>query len=100
LLDDITIISRIINDSKYKSLTNDQKETFIFDGIIFYYNLLGTGEKLVDYIIFDYKISENNSIDKIDVDKEIIELFKIRQLKEELGKELAVKEIISNKVKI
>jgi hypothetical protein len=100
LIDDITIVNKIMNNSKYENLTLEQKETFIFDGISSYYNLFGTGKILVDYIIFEYKISEANSLNKTDCDQELIEMFKIRQLQEELVQELEVKKAISKKVKI
>jgi hypothetical protein len=107
---EISQISNIISESEYyknidkvkecllntnfKYLDQAKKERLIFQEAIAYLNYRKTSYPLLHYLIFDYRISEINSIDTVnhnfvDVEK-AKEMFAQRKLNDELQKELEI----------
>lgn len=83
---DNSVVHKIMNDPKYCSLTTDQKEEYIFSGANFPFYYGKKGESLLSYLIFEYKIKEENSLNKIGSykTKEVESMFKARELNDEL----------------
>lgn len=82
-------IKVLMNPNEFVTLKNKQREQ-----LIFYYaatSFISTGKgDFLHYLIFDYKISEENSINNPSeaVDDSVIKMFEARKLKEQLNIEL------------
>ncbi len=98
----ISAIKDIILSEKYPKVSKDKKEEIIFNNVatLFADKDMSKAKEVLDYLIFDYKISEENSINKIvfHVDERIKQMFKVRDMKEELNTEL--KDTLSTNKKI
>jgi len=96
------IISEIMMPDKYPKVSKDKKEEIMFNNAATLFNTQNIGQAFLHYLIFDYRISEENSINKImvAVDDRIKQMFKIRELKSELNAELKTSEINQKKSKV
>lgn len=103
----ISSLNKILYSDSYLGCNKDKIEKTIFQ----ISNMLYTVSKLsinidnkntetLKYLIFEYKISEEASINQTSVSEEIKEMFEIRKFQEDLNQELDVKNKPSNKMKI
>lgn len=87
---DLEYVQRILTTNCYETLDQNEKEKQVFYSI--YDNALSGVydlEPFLKYIIFDYKISEENSINDIpDLANKVKDMFVTRRLNEELSAEL------------
>lgn len=101
-LNDSSILDEILNVEPCKYINQDQREKHVF-GILsdefFYFD---KGLDLLKYLIYEYKISEDNSINLIkdDIKKTIESMFEVRKLNEELKFNLENNEYIKKKIKV
>jgi hypothetical protein len=102
--DDINPIKDILfanSNSSYNLLTQQEKEQQIFCAMYREYLLDETNEHFLRYMIFDYNISEENSIHNItDLNDTVKNMFENRKLNVELNSELNIQANISKKAKI
>jgi hypothetical protein len=106
--EDIQAISDILSLDSYLSYSKKEIERTIFQIANMNYIVLSLSVannknkhiKTLKYLIFDYNISEEVSINQTSVSEEIKEMFKVRKFQEDLNQELEVKNKPSNKVKI
>jgi hypothetical protein len=101
------IVSQIMNDGKYHELTTSEKELHVFDAAISAMSMLEKDDKLVNYLIFEYKIDKTEQIEKLCEDNpsivrefKIMEKFKIRESAKILDQILPVNEQPSKKLKL
>lgn len=96
-------ILQIFDSTDYPSLTLDKKEELIFQKVLGSFTFKNIGEEILNYLIFNYKIKEENSINTIigEVEPIIKEMFEKRTLNDELNTDLQVQKNKSqNKIKI
>lgn len=84
----IDIIKKTMESEFYGSIPKEEKEFEAFKTVYQSFFLFGTNNELLQYLIFDYKISEKNSINKIKVNHTVKAMFQARNLKSELSSEL------------
>lgn len=104
---DLNTIKNILFSDKYPHYNQAYKETQIFQVATMLYLSssittidIKKGEEVLKYLIFEYNIKEETSIDKTGLPDEIKEMFSIRKFHKDLNQELDVKNKLSNKVKI
>jgi hypothetical protein len=100
---DIEQLKKIIFNKKYLEVSQDEKEQQAFIAIMHSFNYDGQGENLLKYIIFDYKISEENSLKDLpneDKYQYIKSLFTLRNLNKSLSMELPSKKDNNKKLKV
>lgn len=87
-INDTSIIKELVSPKFCNHLTQDEKEQMIFRHLK--KPLLGQfpPNDFLHYLIFDYNISEKNSIESFQVTDEIKAMFQARKLDEELRTEL------------
>jgi ArsR family metal-binding transcriptional regulator len=83
-------ILQLFDSTDYPSLTLDKREELIFQKILASFTLKNVGEEILNYLIFDYKIKEENSINTLtgEVEQKIKEMFEKRKINDALVKEL------------
>lgn len=96
----ISLIKKAMNSPAYGSLIKEEKEFEAFKTVYQSVFLFGNNNELLQYLIFDYKISEVNSIDKIKVDDKVKAMFQARNLSNELSTELDDKNKPNKKLKV
>jgi hypothetical protein len=98
-------VKECLLNKNFQYLDQTKKERLIFQEAIAYLNYRKTSYEILHYLIFDYRISEKNSIDTVDhnfVDVEQVqEMFAKRKLNDDLQKGLECNgSKIINKLKI
>jgi hypothetical protein len=97
------IIELLFDDSNnsYHLITQKEKEQHIFYTIYSEYLLDEKNENFLRYIIFDYNISKENSINGIpDFNDKVKSMFEFRDLNKELSSNLSKNESSNKKIKI
>lgn len=85
----INPVHRILTTQCYDKMTEKEKEEQVFSAIYQEYLRSSKAEPFLKYIIFDYNISEDNSISNIpDLNNTVNGMFQSRKLNEELSIEL------------
>lgn len=87
----LEIIKKTLTNKCYENLTQDEKEEAVFLAIYHECIFESKDDKFLKYIIFDYKIKEEISVEKIlkdDLDQKVKVMFDTRRLNEELNHEL------------
>ncbi len=99
---DNKIIDSILETKNYTSFTLAEKEKIIFRHASLKFSLFEQGKSIVQYLIFDYKISLDNSLYYMNehVDKEIQSMFDTRLLNDDLQSELKVSDKLTKTVKV
>jgi hypothetical protein len=113
---DITSIQKILTKNIHtitannsSTFTQDEKEQHIFDCIYTHYALSDQGKSFMEYIVFQYNISKENSIKKYTSKKTInssnfvdmIEaMFELRDLNKELISDLPKNDKSDKKIKV
>ena len=93
-------IKTIIFSKTYPEVSQDNKEKEVFNALMRSFNYDGEGEDLLKYLIFEYEISEVNSLRDIpneDKYEHIKSLFTLRDLSNSLSRELSSKTSNHNK---
>jgi hypothetical protein len=85
-------------DSSYTP-TTEEKEFLVFRDLYNFSNTMLNAKSLLKELILDYKISEENSIDKFkgEISQDVIDMFATRKLNEELKQELNTNDKQPNK---
>ncbi len=99
------LITDVFQNKELDIISKEEKEVSIFSTV--YYDckvpeVKDNAFNIMHYLIFDYKINEENAIKNIDhFDNEIIKnMFKTRKIKNELNSELNNNHIVTKKPKI
>lgn len=87
-INDTSAIKELMLPEFCPKITHDKKEQMIFKHVSTSAVSKLIGKDFLHYLIFEYKISEANSIDSITVDDKIEGMFQARKLDEELRTEL------------
>lgn len=91
-LKNIDKIKDCLFNPSFKELDQFNVERLIFQETVMFINYRKINEKILNYLIFEYNISEKSSINTID--KELLDvekaekMFKIRNARDELNSEL------------
>jgi hypothetical protein len=86
-VNNIEIITEIMNPNYLPNLTKEDKELKIFNKLYYIFSTFNMAENFLEYLIFDYNISAANSIDKTTnrLHPKIKAMFEIRELNVELN---------------
>lgn len=89
---DMKILHNMLVNENYLDLTQKRKEQLIFNNICIKFFVLGIGENVLKYIIFEYNINEDDALNCVSLStKELLQpMFEARKLKDELKTELVV----------
>jgi hypothetical protein len=98
--DNFNIVQELMLPEFCEKITPNNKEEIMFDCVARSVMSSGIGENFLKYLIFDYKIVEENSIAKVEVDENIKKMFEARKQNEDLEKELPNHANTTKKVKI
>jgi hypothetical protein len=99
---DINSIKNLLNPNNYIYITLAKKEELIFKYTCRCFNFEGSCKEILNYLIFDYKISEANSLGKeteadaknwFCADEVVRKMFDSRKLNQELNLSLEVNEL-------
>jgi hypothetical protein len=85
---DTSVIKEIMSPEFCPKFKKNVKEQMIFNNVVRSSISKFVGNDFLNYLIFDYKISEANSIEQIQVSDKIKAMFQARKLDEELRTEL------------
>jgi hypothetical protein len=101
--DNVEKIRHLLTDNNFPNMPKAIKESIILGGALDDFDLFNVGEKIVLYLIFDYKIDESIFEEMKDVCiniKNTEDMFAKRRLTEQLNLELKnnLKEIKKNKI--
>jgi hypothetical protein len=96
----IDFLINAMESESYNSLPKNEKESEAFRSVYQSFFLFDRNNELLHYLIFDYKISEANSIDKIKVSDTVKAMFEARNLSSELSTELEDGNKPNKKVKL
>lgn len=93
--DDVEEIKQLLYKDSYPNLKQAQKEDLIFSMVHTSFNGEQEGKKIMNYLIFDYKISESVAIKSVTHDlnseglsKEVQKMFDTRKFHSELKNSL------------
>lgn len=97
----IEMIKDILINKKYSPLDQNEKERQVFMAVEISFKHEGISEDILKFIIFDYNISEDNSIKIIsaNTNEYIKNLFEIRKLNSNLSAELSSNKERNKKLK-
>lgn len=101
LENDLETVKQILINNCYEHLTQQEKEQTLFYSIYSQSFASDNAAPFLKYIIFDYKISEGNSITNIpELSEKIRNMFENRKLNEALSNELHSNEQTSKRLKV
>lgn len=99
---DLEEAKRILCLKQFPGITKEERESCLFSEAYIAFKNYRKGEDILKYLIFEYKITEDNSINKFEFNSEptIKQMFETRKLQEELTSELNLNNTVSTKFKI
>lgn len=86
----------------FRGIPKDQREAYAFSSAYHIFTSLDN-DKTLRYLIFDYKVSESNTINclsSIKIDTRVKKMFEMRKLNQGLNNELINEKDNTNKIKI
>jgi hypothetical protein len=82
---DINLIKNILLSNSYNKLTQDEKEDEVFKNVRLSFCFLGKGKNILEYLIFEYDLSEEYN-NKYQIKNPSIEhMFALRKLNKEFS---------------
>ena len=99
---DTKIIDSVFDQNKYPNLKQEEKEKHIFTYVSLKFSLFDKGENILQYLIFDYKINLDNSLNnmKEHLDEKTQSMFQRRILNDDLHSELKVSDKFGKTMKV
>lgn len=99
---DVEEAKRILCLKQFPGISKEERESCLFSESYIAFKNYKKGEDILKYLIFDYNIAEDNSINKFEFNSEptIRQMFETRKLQHELTCELNLNDNASKKVKV
>jgi hypothetical protein len=82
---DVNLIKKIMLETSYPTITQEEKEAEVFKNLRVSFNTNGTAKQLLEYLIFDYEISEEYNNQYSTKSSGIEHMFSLKKLNKEFN---------------